>query len=84
MEGTPVKITGIELALKIIKKVKEEYDFSADTTEDYKDGWNDFSKIVTELLENMQEQENDKEPPKSVYQQMRERQAARYAWQKEV
>ena len=53
--SVPIKIDGLDFAIGVMKGLVEEADFKEDVSDDYKNGFYDFSDAVITALEKLKE-----------------------------
>ena len=53
--SVPITIYGIEIVIKAVKKLVKETNFKEDVSEDYKNGFYDFSNAVITTLEQLKD-----------------------------
>ena len=53
--SVPIKIDGLDFVIGVMKGLVEEADFKEDVSDDYKNGFYDFSDAVITALEKLKE-----------------------------
>lgn len=51
----PIKLDGIDLIIRVIKRLVDEADFKEDVSDDYKKGFYDFCNAVVKMLEKLKD-----------------------------
>lgn len=53
--SVPIKIYGVDFAIRVIKHLADEAEFKDDVSEDYKNGFYDFSNAIITTLKKVKE-----------------------------
>ena len=53
--SVPIKIDGLDFVIGVMKDLVEKADFKEDVSDDYKNGFYDFSDVVITALEKLKE-----------------------------
>lgn len=56
--SVPVKISGIDVTIKVLKELDNNFEFAEGVSEEYKKGFNDCKSILITELEALRGEEN--------------------------